>query len=355
MGIGAALSAFSPYVMQAGNLFAAGITEKDKQRREAPKKKMELDILGQKKVINADKIETGRYEQDQKVGSDERERRAREELKKNVLDMLSDDETVKKQAHDNLMTLMTTEYADTNVAKSFVGNKATAEGIVNPEKERGWKDANREDVQSHETEQNRLDSEAAERRARISAENKEKAAASKPNMDFDSKLRKDSVLAINDKVVRAATDLRKMLESNNPISHEVIGTKMAKLSGEVGNLALQEQLQYKGSQALLEQLKAKVVKAGKGTMSQENRKFALDLVDMYESTARSSNNTRIEAIMTGHSAVYDIEEDSLYPIARAYGYAPNLEEYTGLGGASGGGDAEGWADVGGGIKIREKK
>lgn len=140
--------------------------------------------------------------------------------------------------------------------------------------------------------------------------------------DFDYKLRRDPIIMKNSGVLAAARDLDLMLNSGNPIAMTAFGTKMAKLSGEVGNLALQEQQQYKGSQALASKLMQGLKTATSGTLTDENRKAALELVSMFQSTAEGVQNGRIQSILSGHAYQTKIPETELLPIAEAYGFKP---------------------------------
>jgi hypothetical protein len=143
---------------------------------------------------------------------------------------------------------------------------------------------------------------------------------------LDEKIRKDPVVLKQSQVFSAAEDLRKLLSSNNPIGAEAFGTKMAKLSGEVGNLAIQEQMQYKGSQAAWSQFKQALQKLKSGTLTEENKGYALELVNMYASTASNVRNERLNAIMKSHSYEKGVPLKELYPIATAYGWYPSNNE-----------------------------
>lgn len=161
----------------------------------------------------------------------------------------------------------------------------------------------------------------------IAAQNVKENSPSEKFGSLDEKIRNDPVVLKQSQVFSAAEDLKRLLTSNNPIGAEAFGTKMAKLSGEVGNLAIQEQMQYKGSQAAWSRFKQAIQKLKSGTLTEENKRYALEIVSMYLNTASNVRNERLRAIMNSHAYEKNIPVKDLYPIAESYGWSAPVTNY----------------------------
>lgn len=85
-----------------------------------------------------------------------------------------------------------------------------------------------------------------------------------------------------------ASAVRELALSDNPIAAASIPTYMARASGEVGALSEPDKRPFGGSRAILEKLEAALIEKASGKLSDENRKFLIDLSDIMERNANEN-------------------------------------------------------------------
>ena len=118
----------------------------------------------------------------------------------------------------------------------------------------------------------------------------------------------------------SASIARDILDSSNPIGDQSIGVFMARASGEVGNLAQQEQAQYGGSKALTARLQRSIERNLTGKLDEEDRQFIKDLATTME-TSSLKNLDRIARLRAKQfsKANKSLSENELYSIFHPMG------------------------------------
>lgn len=108
----------------------------------------------------------------------------------------------------------------------------------------------------------------------------------------------------------------KTLEAGNPISDSSIGAFLARAAGEVGNLSEYEQKLYKGSPALLDEMRRLSSLWSKGKLDAKNRAFiikhAKTLAENGERSAEAKLNALTEqAMYAAKTSGYDFDRNEL--------------------------------------------
>lgn len=91
-----------------------------------------------------------------------------------------------------------------------------------------------------------------------------------------------------------ASHIRKILSSKNPIGDNFILRLMVKLSGDVGNIRLEELKDFKSSRAIKARLATIGTEWKKGLLTDESRKYLLDLVTLVESESTLKQRSLIK-------------------------------------------------------------
>lgn len=117
--------------------------------------------------------------------------------------------------------------------------------------------------------------------------------------------------------IDAASNVRELALSGNPIAANAIPTYMARASGEVGNLSEADKRPFGGSQAILNRLQASLQQMANGQLTEDNRKFVLDLADTMESSATSNLDRRAKQVSGQYGQASDfLKPDEIYNTLR---------------------------------------
>mgnify|MGYP001614723155 CR=1 FL=1 len=99
------------------------------------------------------------------------------------------------------------------------------------------------------------------------------------------KFNADTVVRKQSQSIAAASSVRELVNSDNPIAASAIPTYMARASGEVGNLSEPDKAPFGGSQAILSRLEAALTQKATGRLTQDNAQFLIQLSDVMEQSA----------------------------------------------------------------------
>ena len=80
----------------------------------------------------------------------------------------------------------------------------------------------------------------------------------------------------------SALDAEQLLNSNTPISDQAVKRSLARLSGEVGVMTDQDVAAFGGSKAVKDRLKQSLQQMTSGTLTDENRQYMQQLVDVFK-------------------------------------------------------------------------
>lgn len=104
----------------------------------------------------------------------------------------------------------------------------------------------------------------------------------------------------------AASNARALVNTLNPIADAALPVTLARLTGEVGNLAIQEQTRFKSAQDIRSRLNQMIETAKTGKLSDENRELIRDLVEVFEGNARTRLSKQIDLTKKNLSSVAGI-------------------------------------------------
>lgn len=104
---------------------------------------------------------------------------------------------------------------------------------------------------------------------------------------------KDKIVQKADERIQSAITIRDMV-NGNPITQEAARTFAARASGEVGALSDQDRAAYGGSKALISRINQFAQQAATGELTEENRKFMIQLADLFEKSAKRDIDKRLD-------------------------------------------------------------
>lgn len=106
-------------------------------------------------------------------------------------------------------------------------------------------------------------------------------------------------------------EIRDLVNSGNPIAANALPRFLAKGTNEVGNLAAHDVAPYGGSAALSQKVKASFQMASRGTLTQDNARFMLELADILEKS-NDRNLDRLSRKMAQQFKNKDTDEETIY-------------------------------------------
>ena len=117
--------------------------------------------------------------------------------------------------------------------------------------------------------------------------------------------------------IDGASNTRELALSGNPIAASAIPTYMARASGEVGNLSEADKAPFGGSRAILARLEASLTQMSTGQLTEDNRKFLIDLSDTMEASALRNLDRRAKEVSSQYGKASDfIKSDEIYKTLR---------------------------------------
>jgi hypothetical protein len=115
------------------------------------------------------------------------------------------------------------------------------------------------------------------------------------------------------KQLNSARNLKQVLKADTKLELGAVRTQMARLSGEVGNLAAQEQEIWSGSQALLDRANQYIASLKEGRLTPENRNEILKAINAFQLAAEKAllrnkseviNRLKLQNIPESYSTKY---------------------------------------------------
>ena len=122
----------------------------------------------------------------------------------------------------------------------------------------------------------------------------------------------DAMVKKNRQAIDAATTIRDLISSKNPIAANAIPTYMARLSGEVGNLSEPDKKPFGSTQQIDEKLKQITNYWMKGQLTPENANYLNALVDTIERTNVSNMDRTARRMANQYGAVQGKDPNEIY-------------------------------------------
>jgi len=102
-----------------------------------------------------------------------------------------------------------------------------------------------------------------------------------------------------------------VLKMGNPIGDEAVKTFLARASGEVGTLTDTDAARFGGSKSIVSRIGAITQQYIDGKLTDENRKYLMELTDAYKKSADDTINKRADFIARQQSQVVKIDKNVL--------------------------------------------
>lgn len=140
---------------------------------------------------------------------------------------------------------------------------------------------------------------------------------SKEKTDLVNKFNSDPGVRKINSSIDSASNVRELAMTNNPIAASAIPTYMARASGEVGALSEADKKPFGGSQAILSRLQSSLQQMATGRLTDENRKFLIELSDTMENSAINNLDRRAKDVSGQYGEASDfLEQDEIYKTLR---------------------------------------
>lgn len=115
------------------------------------------------------------------------------------------------------------------------------------------------------------------------------------------RVEKDKVIDKANQSIAASSNIRQLIEANNPLADNAIPTFLARASGEVGALSEADKRPFGGEQSLVSRMKQAAQMAATGTLTPENREFVRQLAATMENSAKININRRKKDLAANYS------------------------------------------------------
>lgn len=126
---------------------------------------------------------------------------------------------------------------------------------------------------------------------------------------------KDKQVTKAEERIQSAQTLRDMV-NGNPITQEAAKTFAARASGEVGALSDQDRAAYGGTKAILSKINQIATQAASGELTEENKKFMIELADKFEQAGRRDLSARLDVYAKQGTKRVKMSEDEVKEIIR---------------------------------------
>lgn len=127
---------------------------------------------------------------------------------------------------------------------------------------------------------------------------------------------KDKQVVKAEERIAAASTMRDFLKDNNPIGAEAAKRFAARASGEVGTLTDQDVSVFGGSKAVTDRLEQAAKELATGTLTENNRKFMLQLADTFEKAGRRDLQDRLKIYSKQGTKRTNLSENEVEEIIR---------------------------------------
>ena len=121
-------------------------------------------------------------------------------------------------------------------------------------------------------------------------------------LKFKYNFLKDKSIQKSQQALDAASSVKALLETKNPISDQAMRIQFPRLLGEVGNLTAQEQNAFGGSKAIVEKMKQLFNTWTTGELTPTNKEFLGELVSTLEIAASRNYNKRANDLIESEVA-----------------------------------------------------
>ena len=111
--------------------------------------------------------------------------------------------------------------------------------------------------------------------------------------------------------MRAAEEALGLLRSDNPIADVAVRTKMARASGDVGNIAVVEQKQYGGSKALRRRVEQYWSEIKSGKLTDLNRRDMIQLSLVFRNYAKARIDRGMGDFVKSESTLWDMPQEKV--------------------------------------------
>jgi len=121
-------------------------------------------------------------------------------------------------------------------------------------------------------------------------------------LKFKNNFLKDKSIQKSQQALDAASSVKALLETKNPISDQAMRIQFPRLLGEVGNLTAQEQNAFGGSKAIVEKMKQLFNTWTTGQLTPTNKEFLGELVSTLEIAASRNYDKRANDLIESEVA-----------------------------------------------------
>lgn len=119
---------------------------------------------------------------------------------------------------------------------------------------------------------------------------------------------KDPIVLESQKSIGKAQNAKEMLKLNNPISAAVVKRALARMSGEVGVMTDKDVESFAGSKKWTDQMEQLYQQASRGTLTDTNKKYMLEIIDNMEKIERQKLQERTDVLTKQFGASTGKEE-----------------------------------------------
>ena len=126
-----------------------------------------------------------------------------------------------------------------------------------------------------------------------------------------NRVNSDKPMKDNYNMYQSTNRVKSILELGNPIGDASVTTFMAKASGEVGALSEADKRPYGGSQAFNAKFQQAALNYAKGTLTDENRQFLMQLADTMGSKAQSNMKQRATQMSKQYGQLRDFTPEQI--------------------------------------------
>jgi hypothetical protein len=138
---------------------------------------------------------------------------------------------------------------------------------------------------------------------------------------FLKRVDEDRTLQTADKAIMSGDAILNLVNSVGPgqkLAASVIEVQMPRLMGEVGNLAVQEQIKWKGSQDVVSQFKRMAKKAANGEMIDSDKEAISSTIKNLMSEFGRKGTDRINLLKQQSQGISGLDDEKFNPIVEPY-------------------------------------
>lgn len=134
---------------------------------------------------------------------------------------------------------------------------------------------------------------------------------------FLARIDKDSTIKAINKSIGSALSVKRLIQSGSKLAPSVVEVQMPRVMEEVGNLAVQEQIKWRGSGAIVARIKRFSKKLINGKMTKEDENELTTLIDLFVGAAAERGIDRVGLMQEQSLLVSGISEERFGGISAA--------------------------------------